>query len=84
MPARDEFKTVQKLVMSDAPDPTAYVLLEDGTRFDGARLRAPTATPSARSSSRPAMTGYQEAVTDPSFAGQLITFTDRRTSATTA
>ena len=30
---------------------------------------APTASPPARPSSRPAMTGYQEAVTDPSFCG---------------
>ena len=29
------------------------------------------------------MTGYQEVITDPSYAGQIITFTTR-TSATTA
>jgi carbamoyl-phosphate synthase small subunit len=54
--------------------PTAYVLLEDGTRFDGLACGA----------DRPAvgeivfttsMSGYQEAMTDPSYAGQLIAFT---------
>jgi carbamoyl-phosphate synthase small subunit len=53
---------------------TAYVLLEDGTRFDGLACGA----------DRPAvgeivfttaMSGYQEAMTDPSYAGQLIAFT---------
>jgi carbamoyl-phosphate synthase small subunit len=56
---------------------TAYVLLEDGTRFDGEAC-------GASDPARPAvgelvfttgMSGYQESVTDPSFAGQLITFT---------
>jgi carbamoyl-phosphate synthase small subunit len=51
-----------------------YVLLEDGTRFDGDWCGA----------ERPAvgevvfttgMSGYQESMTDPSFTGQLITFT---------
>ena len=44
--------------------------------------RASTATSAARSADvtgevvfNTAMTGYQEAVTDPSYAGQLITFT---------
>ncbi|MFZ0091430.1 MAG: glutamine-hydrolyzing carbamoyl-phosphate synthase small subunit [Solirubrobacteraceae bacterium] len=53
---------------------TAYVLLEDGARFDGIACGA----------DRPAvgeivfttsMSGYQEAMTDPSYAGQLIAFT---------
>ena len=56
------------------PDCTAYVLLEDGARFDGIACGA----------DRPAvgeivfttsMSGYQEAMTDPSYAGQLIAFT---------
>jgi carbamoyl-phosphate synthase small subunit len=51
-----------------------YVLLEDGTRFDGDHC----------GDARPAvgevvfttgMSGYQESMTDPSFAGQLIAFT---------
>ena len=39
------------------------------------RVRGRRPAPSARSSSRPACRGYQESMTDPSFAGQLITFT---------
>ncbi len=56
-----------------------YVLLEDGSRFDG--LLCGEADPnSARTTVgevvfNTAMTGYQEAVTDPSYAGQIITFT---------
>ncbi len=58
-------------------NPTAYVLLEDGTRFDGEAC-------GASDPARPAvgevvfttgMAGYQESMTDPSFAGQLIAFT---------
>jgi carbamoyl-phosphate synthase small subunit len=58
-------------------DAGAYVLLEDGTRFDGDACAA--ALDGAHSVGEvvftTAMSGYQEAVTDPSFAGQLITFT---------
>ncbi len=51
-----------------------YVLLEDGARFDGELFgaRAPVAGEVVFNTS---MTGYQEAVTDPSYAGQIITFT---------
>ena len=60
--------------MSVSERQDGYVLLEDGTRFDGEWCGA----------ERPAvgevvfttgMSGYQESMTDPSFAGQLITFT---------
>ncbi len=51
-----------------------YILLEDGTRFDGDLCGGP---PSATGEVvfNTSITGYQEAVTDPSYAGQLITFT---------
>jgi carbamoyl-phosphate synthase small subunit len=54
--------------------PTAYVLLEDGERFDGLACGAqgPAVGEVVFTTG---MTGYQESVTDPSFAGQLITFT---------
>jgi carbamoyl-phosphate synthase small subunit len=55
-------------------DPTAYVLLEDGERFDGLACGADTPAVGEVVFTT-GMTGYQEAVTDPSFAGQLITFT---------
>src|SRR3979411_499616 len=53
---------------------TAYVLLEDGTRFDGEACAAagPTVGEIVFTTG---MSGYQESVTDPSFAGQLIAFT---------
>jgi carbamoyl-phosphate synthase small subunit len=52
----------------------AYLMLEDGVRFDG---DAAGAAPSARGEVvfNTAMSGYQEAVTDPSYAGQIIVFT---------
>ncbi|MGH2926309.1 MAG: glutamine-hydrolyzing carbamoyl-phosphate synthase small subunit [Solirubrobacterales bacterium] len=51
-----------------------YVLLEDGTRFDGS-LRGATGAITGEVVFNTAMTGYQEAVSDPSYAGQIITFT---------
>ncbi len=53
---------------------TAYVLLEDGTRFDGEACGA-DAHVVGEVVFTTGMSGYQESVTDPSFAGQLITFT---------
>jgi carbamoyl-phosphate synthase small subunit len=56
--------------------PAGYVLLEDGTRFDGV-LRGAVDGPGTTGEVvfNTSMTGYQEAVTDPSYAGQIITFT---------
>jgi carbamoyl-phosphate synthase small subunit len=56
-----------------APRP-AYVLLEDGSRFDGALVAGPERA-TGEVVFNTSMTGYQEAVTDPSYAGQIITFT---------
>ncbi|MFL5831495.1 MAG: glutamine-hydrolyzing carbamoyl-phosphate synthase small subunit [Solirubrobacteraceae bacterium] len=53
---------------------TAYVLLEDGTRFDGLACGADAAAVGEIVFTT-SMSGYQEAMTDPSYAGQLITFT---------
>jgi carbamoyl-phosphate synthase small subunit len=53
---------------------TAYVLLEDGTRFDGLACGA-DAHAVGEIVFTTAMSGYQEAMSDPSYAGQLITFT---------
>ena len=61
----------------------AYVLLEDGTRFEGEAAgvlaRAPEAARAARATGEvvfnTAMSGYQEAVTDPSYRGQVLVFT---------
>jgi carbamoyl-phosphate synthase small subunit len=53
---------------------SGYLLLEDGTRFDGELCGAPE-TATGEVVFNTSMTGYQEAVTDPSYAGQIITFT---------
>jgi carbamoyl-phosphate synthase small subunit len=53
---------------------SAYVLLEDGTRFDGVACGADAAAVGEIVFTT-SMSGYQEAMTDPSYAGQLITFT---------
>lgn len=52
----------------------AYVLLEDGTRFDGVGVGAPEAV-TGEVVFTTGMGGYQESMSDPSFARQLITFT---------
>ena len=54
---------------------SGFVLLEDGTRFDGELGGAPDGAVTGEVVFNTAMTGYQEAVTDPSYAGQIITFT---------
>jgi len=53
--------------------PHDYVMLEDGTSFPGRLCRPGTGTGEIVFNT--AMTGYQEAVTDPSYEGQVITFT---------
>jgi carbamoyl-phosphate synthase small subunit len=54
--------------------PGAYLLLEDGTRFDGEAAGSPGEA-LGEVVFNTAMSGYQEAVTDPSYAGQIIVFT---------
>jgi carbamoyl-phosphate synthase small subunit len=53
---------------------SAYVLLEDGARFEG-EAAAADGPVTGEVVFNTAMSGYQEAVTDPSYAGQVITFT---------
>jgi carbamoyl-phosphate synthase small subunit len=55
-------------------DATAYVLLADGARFDGLACGADTHAVGEIVFTT-SMSGYQEAMTDPSYAGQLIAFT---------
>ncbi len=56
------------------PRSAGYVLLEDGSRFDGLACGTPRAAVGEIVFTT-SMSGYQEAVTDPSYAGQLIAFT---------
>ena len=53
---------------------SAYLLLEDGLRFDGDLVGHPDAI-TGEVVFNTSMTGYQEAVTDPSYVGQIIVFT---------
>ena len=53
---------------------SGYVLLEDGARFDGEAHGAPGPV-TGEVVFNTSMSGYQESMTDPSYAGQLITFT---------
>ncbi len=58
-----------------APDrPTACLALADGTLFYGKGFGA-TGMTVAELCFNTAMTGYQEIMTDPSYAGQIVTFT---------
>ncbi|MBO6852976.1 MAG: glutamine-hydrolyzing carbamoyl-phosphate synthase small subunit [Marivivens sp.] len=54
--------------------PTACIALADGTLFYGKGFGA-TGQTTAELCFNTAMTGYQEIMTDPSYAGQVVTFT---------
>ncbi len=54
--------------------PTALLTLADGTVIEGAGIGA-TGTAAGEVCFNTAMTGYEEILTDPSYAGQIITFT---------
>jgi carbamoyl-phosphate synthase small subunit len=68
--------SVERRAQTNGGGPTGFVLLEDGARFDG-ELRGATEAADATGEVvfNTSMTGYQESVTDPSYAGQIITFT---------
>jgi carbamoyl-phosphate synthase small subunit len=56
------------------PKATALLVLADGTVLEGIGLGA-TGSAAAEVCFNTAMTGYEEILTDPSYAGQIITFT---------
>ena len=56
------------------PKPTALLVLADGTVIEGFGLGA-TGKAVGEVCFNTAMTGYEEILTDPSYAGQIITFT---------
>ncbi|GGB18750.1 glutamine-hydrolyzing carbamoyl-phosphate synthase small subunit [Allosediminivita pacifica] len=60
--------------ISQAPFPTACLALADGTVFYGQGFGA-TGQREAELCFNTAMSGYQEIMTDPSYAGQIVTFT---------
>ena len=51
----------------------AYLVLEDGTAFAGRSAGAPGVS-AGEACFTTAMTGYEEAVTDPSYAAQVLAF----------
>ena len=53
----------------------ALLLLADGSEFEGEAIGAPVAATTGELVFNTALSGYQEIVTDPSYAGQVITFT---------
>ncbi len=53
---------------------TALLILEDGTRLEGRGIGA-IGQAAGEVCFNTAMTGYQEILTDPSYAGQIVTFT---------
>ena len=55
-------------------NPTAALVLEDGSVFTGFGFGASTIN-TGEVCFNTSMTGYQEILTDPSYAGQIITFT---------
>lgn len=59
---------------AQTPKPTACLALADGTIFYGQGFGA-TGETVAELCFNTAMTGYQEIMTDPSYAGQIVTFT---------
>ena len=58
----------------DEPVPTALLVMADGTVLEGFGLGA-TGSAVGEVCFNTAMTGYEEILTDPSYAGQIITFT---------
>ena len=58
----------------DDPKPTALLVLADGTTLEGFGFGA-TGHAVGEVCFNTAMTGYEEILTDPSYAGQIITFT---------
>ena len=56
------------------PKPTAVLVLADGTVLEGVGFGA-TGSAVGEVCFNTAMTGYEEILTDPSYAGQIITFT---------
>ena len=57
--------------MVDGSRPFAYLILEDGSKFDGERLGA-EGMAVGEVVFNTSMTGYQEMLTDPSYGGQIL------------
>ena len=71
---RDEMTDLQETNGWAEPRPTAVLVLADGTVLEGFGLGA-AGQAVGEVCFNTAMTGYEEILTDPSYAGQIITFT---------
>ena len=58
-----------------SPPTAALLVLADGTVFEGEGIGARSAVTGGEVVFNTVLTGYQEVLTDPSYAGQIITFT---------
>jgi len=67
-------KSINIMQLHEERTPTALLVLGDGSVFHGYGIGTPGET-IGEVCFNTSMTGYQESLTDPSFAGQLITFT---------
>ena len=72
--AAEKRETMMTAPAWNEPEATALLVLADGTSIEGIGLGA-TGKAAGEVCFNTAMTGYQEILTDPSYAGQIITFT---------
>jgi carbamoyl-phosphate synthase small subunit len=61
--------------MSPEPVREALLVLADGEVFEGEAVGAPAPATSGEVVFNTVLSGYQEVITDPSYAGQIVTFT---------
>jgi carbamoyl-phosphate synthase small subunit len=74
MPPSITLQSFERSVIPNPSSSSAYLLLEDGKAFPGYSLGA-QGTTLGEVVFNTSMTGYQEILTDPSYAGQLVTMT---------
>src|SRR6202166_2686250 len=74
MPTQPQTGAPKTTLEWDEPAPTALLVLADGTVLEGVGFGA-TGHAVGEVCFNTAMTGYHEILTDPSYAGQIITFT---------
>src|SRR6202453_4362419 len=74
MPTQPQTRGSRLAASWDEPKPTALLVLADGTVLEGFGFGA-TGHAVGEVCFNTAMTGYEEILTDPSYAGQIITFT---------
>lgn len=65
---------VSKMTLEDSAEGVGVLLLADGGRFEG-KLFGANVVAEGELVFTTGMTGFQESLTDPSFAGQVLTFT---------